>query len=264
MKMRNLNVKRFFNENLSNFNRYSAFTLAEVLITLGIIGIVASMTIPSLISNYQKTQYITGLKKAYSEFNQALAQMANDNGCPGDLKCTHLFNVTNITLLGDALTKQLKVVKNCGDYAVTNIKGCFPGSVSRDYTKSGAIGDTANDNYRFVTADGFSYKIYIENDDDACGKVSGIGNMTQLCGDMVVDVNGADKGPNTFGRDVYFFYITNAKGPNIVPFGSHDDNWTPWREGGCGSPDIPDANPSKHDGIYCGARIMEEGWQMNY
>lgn len=238
--------------------RNKAFTLAEVLITLGIIGIVAALTIPSLINNYQKTQYITGLKKAYSEFNQALLQMANDNGCPGDLKCTKLFDVNNITLLGDALAKQFKIAQNCGDYAVTNIKGCFAHTVSRDYTQLGTVGATSTDNYRFVTADGFAYKIYIEGDDDACGKVSGIGNMSQLCADMMVDVNGANKGPNTWGRDVFFFYITNAKGPALVPMGAHDDNWTPWQESGC------DAPAGRNDGIYCGARVIEEGWQMNY
>ena len=47
---------------LKNF----AFTLAEVLITLAIIGVVAAMTIPTLINNYQKKQTVTQLKKAYT------------------------------------------------------------------------------------------------------------------------------------------------------------------------------------------------------
>ena len=40
------------------------FTLAEVLITLGIIGVVAALTLPSLITNYQKKQIVAQLKKA--------------------------------------------------------------------------------------------------------------------------------------------------------------------------------------------------------
>ena len=44
-----------------------AFTLAEVLITLGIIGIVAAMTLPTLIGKYQKKQTVTQLKKAYRD-----------------------------------------------------------------------------------------------------------------------------------------------------------------------------------------------------
>ncbi|HNW25239.1 MAG TPA: type II secretion system protein [Candidatus Gastranaerophilaceae bacterium] len=68
-----------------------AFTLAEVLIVLGIIGMIADLTLPSLIANFQKEQYVIALKKAYTTFNQALAMMSNDMGCPGDLKCTGLF-----------------------------------------------------------------------------------------------------------------------------------------------------------------------------
>lgn len=49
-----------------------AFTLAEVLIVLVTIGIIAAITIPNLINNYQKTQYVTKLKKAYANFNRVL------------------------------------------------------------------------------------------------------------------------------------------------------------------------------------------------
>ena len=46
--------------------RRVAFTLAEVLITLGIIGVVAALTMPALISNYKKTVYVNQLKKSVS------------------------------------------------------------------------------------------------------------------------------------------------------------------------------------------------------
>lgn len=60
----------------------NAFTLAEVLITLGIIGVVAAMTIPSLIADYRKDVTETRLKKFYSIMNQAILQSVNDNGEP--------------------------------------------------------------------------------------------------------------------------------------------------------------------------------------
>ena len=50
----------------------NAFTLAEVLITLGIIGVVAAMTIPTLISNTNGAQFKTAYKKALSTMNQAV------------------------------------------------------------------------------------------------------------------------------------------------------------------------------------------------
>lgn len=51
-----------------------AFTMAEVLITLGIIGIVAAMTLPGLIKGYQERQFKSAYKKAYSEFSQVFQQ----------------------------------------------------------------------------------------------------------------------------------------------------------------------------------------------
>lgn len=61
---------------------FQGFTLAEVLITLGIIGVVAAMTIPSLIADYRKDVTETRLKKFYSIMNQAILQSVNDNGEP--------------------------------------------------------------------------------------------------------------------------------------------------------------------------------------
>ena len=52
-------------------NKKFAFTLAEVLITLGIIGVVAAMTLPTLIQNYRKQQTTTQLKATYSILSQA-------------------------------------------------------------------------------------------------------------------------------------------------------------------------------------------------
>ena len=57
-----------------------AFTLAEVLITIGVIGIVAALTMPSLIQNHQKKVVAVRLEKFYSMFNQALFMSVVENG----------------------------------------------------------------------------------------------------------------------------------------------------------------------------------------
>lgn len=54
--------------------------MAEVLITLGIIGIVAALTLPTLVSNNRNKQLETGLKKAYSVMGQALDMYQAENG----------------------------------------------------------------------------------------------------------------------------------------------------------------------------------------
>lgn len=55
-----------------------AFTLAEVLITLGIVGVIAAMTLPALINQTQGKELETGLKKAYSILQAAYNQMTYD------------------------------------------------------------------------------------------------------------------------------------------------------------------------------------------
>ena len=59
--------------------KIKSFTLAEVLITLGIIGIVAAMTLPIVIGNYKKQVVSSRLKKFYSIMNQAILMSENDN-----------------------------------------------------------------------------------------------------------------------------------------------------------------------------------------
>lgn len=100
-------------------NMKLGFTLAEVLITLGIIGVVAAMTIPTLMASSKKTAYVTGLKKAFSQTNQALLALTGAQDTPGDLKATGLFPDTGeVTNFGDEFVKQFKVVKNYGTSAL--------------------------------------------------------------------------------------------------------------------------------------------------
>ena len=60
------------------------FTLAEVLITLGIIGVVASMTLPSLIQKNKDKELISRVKKTYSVLNNALIAAQSGSGVVGD------------------------------------------------------------------------------------------------------------------------------------------------------------------------------------
>ena len=70
-----------FSRFTSHFShKRTAFTLAEVLITLGIIGIVASLTLPNIIYNYQKHVVETRLQKFYSTINQAVRLTEQDYG----------------------------------------------------------------------------------------------------------------------------------------------------------------------------------------
>lgn len=245
----------------------SGFTLAEVLIVLGIIGIVAELTIPALLSSYQKQVYVTQLKKAYTEGNQALKIMTADSGCADDLVCSGVFGTNSTTQsFGDTFSKYFKVVKNCGK-AIN--KNCFATLIhtSFDHKDDGHqdIDQTA-ELYKFITADGMS--IGVLNFADGNPALADCQNsqpdatyLKQYCGYLWVDTNGL-KSPNTLGRDVFFFYISNGKGALLYPAGGKELNGQWWNQ------DPPynycQESSSNRDGVACTARIIEEGWQMNY
>ena len=61
-----------------NMKNLKAFTLAEVLIVLGIIGVISAMTLPTLISNYQKQVLVNQLRKSHSLLSQAFERMMHE------------------------------------------------------------------------------------------------------------------------------------------------------------------------------------------
>ena len=65
---------------MKNYSSKKGFTLAEVLIVLGIVGIVSALTIPTLVTNYQKKQTVVQLKKVYADLNNAVRFSEVDNG----------------------------------------------------------------------------------------------------------------------------------------------------------------------------------------
>lgn len=242
-----------------------AFTLAEVLIVLGIVGVVAEMTIPTLISNVQNQQYVAELKKSYSNINQVLVKMSADAGCTGDLKCTGLFSASSTDKTwGDQFAQYFKIAKNCGTISDTSISGCFPDTVYISYDRTSPNSGFDSWWYRIITTDGMVMMTHDYSNDCADSGISNhiTNNLTQVCGIILIDVNGL-KSPNAMGRDIYEFYISNGRGPILYPVNGIDDSsgWGPWIN----------ADGSYHTcyattpvGYGCAARIIDQGWQMNY
>lgn len=245
-----------------------AFTLAEVLITLTIIGVVASMTIPTLMNNYQKKEYTTRLKKFYVTANEALKLMSLDKGCTNDLRCTGLFDSgTDNQSLGEVLVKYFKVAKDCG---INTGEGCWATATNANYDGSSVTNENwDNDSvYKFITADGMSFIIsnYANSCDTPTWSTGATRNMSQTCGYIRVDVNGPEKGPNNRGRDTFTFFITNGKGALLYPESGIDDNFSGtnswWRNPSTEA--IRYCHPGHKAGYACPGRIMEENWEMNY
>lgn len=88
-------------------SRKIAFTLAEVLITLAVIGIVAALTLPSMIANYKERQIVTRVKANYSKLNQAHRMMTVQNGPLNE------WSDQSYETFEKELLKQFKVIKSC-------------------------------------------------------------------------------------------------------------------------------------------------------
>ena len=95
-----------------------AFTLAEVLVTLGIIGVVSAMTVPSLMQNYQRQSYITQLHKVYNELSQSLLSYVNQKNAINQVEA----GITSQGAVNTFISSKFKIVQTCSG----KITPCFP------------------------------------------------------------------------------------------------------------------------------------------
>ena len=217
------------------------------------------MTIPDLVANYQKTIYVTQLKKAYSSFNQVITLMAVDNGCSGDFNC--VSSISSNTTFGDELVKYFKVTKNCG----VTIAGCMPTQTEISYNTAHPYGTISTDDittflsYRFITTDGIAYRLITFSNCSTNYSNNATGDMQQICASVMIDLNGP-KPPNKLGVDAFGFYLTNGHGVKLYPWGGADDNHYGYWNGA--TKHCPAA--SDYTGYQCSARIIDEGWAINY
>ncbi len=242
--------------------KFKAFTLAEVLVTLGIIGVVSAMTVPTLMQNYQRQSYVTQLHKVYNELAQACERYKADNNYV-NLKESRLFN--NTAGMQEFVKTYFKVVKDCGNrYYNTNGAKCFPqkfksldGTHESDMSKgqcmqvatiasgaalcfdSGNIDDAASG--EDTNGDG---KV---DDDDKVHSSNKFGEYDRnaIVMQVEVDINGP-KGPNVTGRDIFSL---DVRSDGMV----YDAAWTD-----SSTIDTVHAWPM---GI---GKIIADGWQMTY
>lgn len=243
-----------------------AFTLAEIVIVIAVLGIVAMLTIPPMVERYKNQGYAAQVKKFYAGFNEVLTNLTNDTGCIGNLACTGLFSSAGSdATLGDAIVKYFKIYKNCGTSTAVD---CFSANINSEFDGTNLVGFNPNsDGYKFRTADNSS--IYLKSDKNDCNVNYSTGKtmqMSKFCGTVIVDIDGPTRGTNTFGADVFWFWITNGKGPLLYPWGGMDDNYLGvnrwWRDPS--SQAVRYCYSGNKQGLACAGRMMEEAWQMTY
>lgn len=195
-------------------NMNLAFTLAEVLITLGIIGVVAAMTIPSVIQKSQEKATVSQLKKAYTTLSQAVSLAVQNNGTVDTWDIGNYGDTGKSINILTNLAPYLKINKTCTG-AVSN--GCNP---NQSYTLSGGsyAWNWENVQYRAELNDG-TY-LYVLGGTANCTRNFGTTDiLKQGCGWIYEDING-NKPPNTIGKDVFLFYLLKN---SIFPVGTAND-----------------------------------------
>ena len=186
-----------------------AFTLAEVLITLGIIGIVAAMTLPSLISNYKYIVLENQLKAAYSDLNQAAKLFQVHNG----------MSVSEYAATENALKEFSKefnsVLKNSNNSWDSTDKDGNTIGASPGYKWSDIKGEKQY--APICDTSGYFW--------DTQGRVIGFDDSPYLGQNgpkVCIDING-QKAPNRYGVD-YFVFMFTTDG-YVIPYGQeHKDN----------------------------------------
>ena len=204
------------NKSTSNFvAKFCAFTLAETLIVMGIIGIVSALTLPNLNSSTGEKEKVAKVKKLYQNLTDAQARAVAVYG-PVDtwfLSDTTKKDASN--RYADRIMEFMKVSKDCNQ----SVSGCF---VNKNYYElsgkdHGGGPNTWPDDRKFKLADGTSISLSIDKyGTNACTSTSSdlVGD-NKLCGSISVDIDGI-KGKNAYGIDFFQFVITKD---DIVPCG---------------------------------------------
>mgnify|MGYP003082605552 FL=1 len=191
-------VKYDRNNNITNSSplKKPAFTLAEVLITLGIIGIVASMTLPSVINRANEKQWQVAYKKAYSTIQQAFLR-AQENGEIVDITAKTVVDGVGYTpAIGEnfkTLSKYIKTTKTCFDNNPEECWECNNGQAGIGSAPDW-LGCRSN-SYAFIDYSGIAWYLYQNTEYP-----------------ILVDVNGF-KNPNKLGKDRF-----------VLMFGANNDN----------------------------------------
>lgn len=177
----------------------NAFTLAEVLITLGIIGIVAAMTLPSIIEKYQEKVTVSKVRKMYALLQEAYLRVENKYGpasswdCPSsagrNTSYTRLWTSYFVSEFANIkkCSKQ-KFYESCFNSDYYNLKGQRRWGISEEDTEFG-----------YKLPDGGSF-ILLQNN--------------SFLMHFYYDINGPKK-PNMFGKDMFSFELYCGGNGNI-------------------------------------------------
>ncbi len=229
-------------------DRRVAFTMAEILLSLTIIGVVAAITLPSLTGNINERTWNTQRKALYARMSQAIALMPALNGY-GDLKeassvgASDAVDTATETFLTAGLSKVLKInnicdnehLADCGVVtSYTNMAGSQKNTPTTLYELSSYFKSVEYSGSSYSVADSKAAAFETQNgesiiafynqscrteylNEQSLTQYSNIFGFPQsnMCVNFIYDLNGT-KGPNTVGKDIGFMTIFNATDSIVV------------------------------------------------
>lgn len=222
--------------------RVKAFTLAEVLITLGIIGIAAAMTLPAIIADYRQNETVSRLKKTYSILNQSILFAQKDFDLYEYWQTPH--EIGKDLHFEKYWKPYLKNITICTTARTCNYSSETPWVYSNGVQVEVGIAGPKVLRQGIYLADGTF--ILIGEDNHWTSQSNGGDQHTQY---IWVDVNGY-KPPNMMGKDFFRLFI-----------GTHTNKVLPDKIES--SEDVVNAYCSKNsNGTSCAAKIMKDGWKI--
>ena len=236
-----------------------AFTLAEVLITLGIIGVVAALTLPTLITNYQKQRAVTQLKADYSIIAQAFERAKADYG---DMDYWGMDSFYGQTTGANELFKNftekyfIPYIKPLHNYGITTFKRIgYNALYNLDNTENSSL---LGEKYIVALANGAIISFNLDGHCDS-SHMDSSGNT--VCDSpyyftsvyMILDINGQQR-PNTFGKDI-FVMTTSSNKFGFYRYNNTQDN-RDWLLQAC--------SKGSKENRHCGRLIQIDGWKINY
>lgn len=169
-----------------------AFTLAETLIVMGIIGVVAALTIPNLNSSTADKEKVAKLNKIYSNLNDAVGRAQAVYG-PVEEWLSGKTDEQKKLIFYERMSEFMKVQKTCAP----NTAGCFTKSQGNALKSGFSVTDTPQAFYQVILADGTSVSLF---------PYFGNGNCQEDgCYNFYVDIDGPTKGSYTWGKDIFVF-----------------------------------------------------------
>ncbi len=219
-----------------------AFTLAEVLITLGVIGVVSAITLPGMLTNFKKRETVAKVKAAYSIFSQAVK-----------LSIEYNDEVSGWDFSNDANVAERYIIP----YLTGVTRYNRPLSTIPMRTLS-SQGNAEGNRYLDWSWNISSHPVYMLQN----GMFFTFTNSNDGYPTIVVDINGPKK-PNIMGIDGFAFWI-DPETSSVVPAGAkYSRDVVLGKSGSLVRVCKRDSSWQYYRGGYCAALMQKDGWSIS-